>query len=80
MVALPFSGKSEIARRHSIAIMPAIGMAWSGRGWSALSGIRGRSPRRVRVLQYVMQQTGNLLIFVPALVGNKTGHGYLMAE
>ena len=34
----------------------------------------------VRILQYVMQQAGNLLIFVPAVVGNKTGHGYLMAE
>ena len=34
----------------------------------------------VRILQYVMQQAGNLLILVPAVAGNKTGHSYLMAE
>ena len=34
----------------------------------------------VRILQYVMQQAGNLLMLVTAEVGNKTGHGYLMAE
>ncbi len=34
----------------------------------------------VRILQYVMQQAGNLLMLVTAEVGNKTGHGYLKAE
>ena len=34
----------------------------------------------VRILQYVMQQADNLLMLVKAEVGNKTGHGYLMAE
>ena len=34
----------------------------------------------VRILQYVMQPAGKLLILLPALVGNETGRGYLMAE
>ena len=82
MVALPFAGMPGIARRHTPACMPAIAMAWRGATKvepSCQESGAGLMPG-VRILQYVMQQAGNLLMLVTAEVGNKTGHGYLMAE
>ena len=60
--------------------MPAIAMAWSDQGLAALPGMRAGLQAAVRTLQHVMQQAGNLLILVTAVVCNKTGYGYLMAE
>ena len=44
-------------------------------GLAALPGMRAGLQAAVRTLQYIMQEAGNLLILVTAVVGNKTGHG-----
>ena len=76
LAALPFAGMRGIARRHAPACMPAIAMACAPRVWPPCQGSGAGLQAAVRTLQYVMQQAGVLLMFIPALAASAIALAY----